>query len=304
MVAVWQDAVVDDDARREQLYDGAIHLTAPTTATCEFADFARNMVSDAFDGVDPERAQFMFELDRYVAVLAALKPSFIHHGRSKELVSAVLAERGCDLDRTYFDVPRLRSSTSDGYLTTGIAYAWHPHRDTWYSAPMAQLNYWMPIYAICPQNAMAFHFEHFASPIANNSEIYNYYEWNRKYRASAAANVHADERPLPRPTDVVDLEQSVVFLPAVGGMIQFSGAQLHSSVPNTSGVTRFSIDFRTVDIDDIRSGRGAANVDSNCTGSSIRDFIRASDFSPVPDDVVEMFHDGTEARGDLLFGRA
>jgi hypothetical protein len=29
--------------------------------------------------------------------------------------------------------------------------------------------------------------------------------------------------------------------------------------------------------------------------------MRASDLSPVPDRIVELFNDGTEARGDLVF---
>ena len=57
----------------------------------------------------------------------------------------------------------------------------------------------------------------------------------------------------------------------------FSGNQLHSTVPNTSGQTRFSIDFRTVNIGDVRSRREAPNVDSECTGTSLRDFLRVRD---------------------------
>ena len=34
----------------------------------------------------------------------------------------------------------LRTSTSDDYLTSGISYSFHPHRDTWYSAPFSQLR--------------------------------------------------------------------------------------------------------------------------------------------------------------------
>ncbi len=49
-----------------------------------------------------------------------------------------------------------RPPTGD-YLTSGIAYAFHPHRDTWYSAPFNQINWWMPVYDIRPDNAMAFH---------------------------------------------------------------------------------------------------------------------------------------------------
>jgi hypothetical protein len=58
-----------------------------------------------------------------------------------------------------------------------------------------------------------------------------------------------------------------------------------------------------VHIGDIEAGRSAPNVDVNCTGSSIRDFIRASDLSPMPEQIVELFNDGTEARGDLVFSR-
>jgi hypothetical protein len=72
-------------------------------------------------------------------------------------------------------------------------------------------------------------------------------------------------------------------------------------VPNQSGVTRFSVDFRTVHVGDIAAGRAAANVDSACTGSSIRDFVRASDLAPMPEEIVELFNDGSESQGDLRY---
>ena len=56
-------------------------------------------------------------------------------------------------------------------------------------------------------------------------------------------------------------------------------------------------------IGDIEAGRSAPNVDAYCSGSSIRDFMRASDLSPMPDRIIELFNDGTEARGDLVFNR-
>jgi hypothetical protein len=55
-------------------------------------------------------------------------------------------------------------------------------------------------------------------------------------------------------------------------------------VPNTSGKTRFSIDFRTVHIEDVRARREAPNVDSACTGTSLRDFLRAKDFERFPEE--------------------
>ena len=59
-------------------------------------------------------------------------------------LKALLEEWRVPLDKTYFDVPNLRSSASDYYLTTVIAYEWHPHRGPWYSAPLSQTNWWIP----------------------------------------------------------------------------------------------------------------------------------------------------------------
>jgi hypothetical protein len=81
----------------------------------------------------------------------------------------------------------------------------------------------------------------------------------------------------------------------------FSAGQMHSSVPNTSGVTRFSIDFRTIHLDDAAAKRGAPNIDSACTGTVMRDYLRGTDLSHVPEEVVSLYDDGTEIRGDVIY---
>ncbi len=64
---------------------------------------------------------------------------------------------------------------------------------------------------------------------------------------------------------------------------------MHSTVPNTSGETRFSIDFRTVHIDDVISKGGAPNIDSACTGTSLGDFLRASDLARIPNEWIAAY---------------
>lgn len=300
-IAVQFDQPVGDRLHRAHMYDGAINVTTPSPASVAFATFARKLIGEAFGGRDPEVAQLDLPVDEYAAILGVLKPRFIYHPESKRFLQQVLLERGCDPDLTYFDVPRLRTSTSDDYLSTGIAYSWHPHRDTWCSAPLAQLNHWMPVYEITEDNAMACHPEYFDRAVANDSAAYNHYRWNAERRRTAASNVRTEARPLPGPSEPVDLLSSTVFVTPVGGMLEFSGQHLHSSVPNTSGRTRFSIDFRTVDVSDIRAGLSAFNVDGHCTGSSIRDFMSAADLSAMPDDVVALFDDGTETTGNLVY---
>jgi hypothetical protein len=301
MDTVYLDATVGDDARREALYKGQLYVFSPRPSTIALRDHAAAMIEEAFDGIDPALAQYEMPVERYVEICAPLKPRFIHHPETKKLVAAVLEELGCDLEETYLDVPRLRMVTSDGYLTSGVGYAHHPHRDTWYSAPMAQLNWWLPIYEIESESSMAFHPRYWSEPVQNGSADFDYYEWNSSGRKDAAKHVKADTRKQPKPEEELVLDPQVRIVPPPGGIIVFSAAHLHSTVPNVSGRARYSIDFRTVNVADLRAGKAAANLDSHCTGTSLRDFMRGTDLERTPDDVVAQYDTGEEREGVLVY---
>ncbi len=300
---VYFEAPVSDDVRRQMLFDGQLFVYLPRKSTLAFIEFARKLIAEAFAPHDPEYAQYHMPVEQYAEILGKLKPHFIHHPESKRHVKAILADLGCDLGKTYFDVPKMRSSTSDNYLTTGIAYAWHPHRDTWYSAPLCQINWWIPIYDIRSDNAMAFHPQYWNRPVRNSSSDYNYYLWNQQHRGKHVVQyLKEDPRPLPRATEPLELldPQLRLIVPA-GGIILFSAAQMHSSVPNTSGKTRFSIDFRVVHLDDVASKRGAPHTDEACTGTTMRDYLRGTDLSRIPDDLVALYDDGTAVQGEVVY---
>ena len=299
---VYYDSGASDEVRRQHLYDGQLFVYSPRRSILEFVDFARGMIEDAFGDFDPRIAQGGMDVESYADLLGKLKPAFIHHPESKRHLTAILEDLGCDLEKTYFDVPRMRSSTSSNYLTTGIAYAWHAHRDTWYSAPPCQLNWWLPIYELHSDNAMAFHPRYWSEPVKNSSVGYNYYTWNKLHRGENVAKlVKEDPRPLPRATEPMQLDPQTRLICPVGGLVLFSAAQMHSSVPNTSGVTRFSIDFRTVHLDDVVERNGAPNLDAACTGTVMRDFMRGTDFERLPEDLVALYDDGTATQGELIY---
>jgi Phytanoyl-CoA dioxygenase (PhyH) len=289
MHAIYVDSPLDDDSRRERLFDGDLFLYSPRPSTSALCEHGKQMALEAFGGLDPETAQYEMAVEDFAALLADLKPKFIHHPDSKRLIQAMLADLGCDIEKLYFDVPRMRTSTSDEYLTSGIAYAFHPHRDTWYSAPMFQLNWWLPIYPITADNGLAFHPKYWYTPIKNSSRVYNYAEWNATSRKEAAKHIKSDTRVQPRPEEPIELDPQIRPLVEPGGLILFSAAHMHSSVPNTSGKTRFSIDFRTVHLDDAAGGRGAPNVDSECTGTTMGDYLRGRDLSHVPQEVIDRY---------------
>lgn len=301
MTTIYMDSDGDDAMRRVRLYQGDILVYSPRPSTIALCDFAKAMIGEAFGGLDPTRAQYHMQVERFVEVFAPLKPRFIHHPRTKELIKEILSALGCDLHETYLDVPRLRGVTSDGYLTSGVGYAHHPHRDTWYAAPMCQLNWWLPIYDFESESSMAFHPRYWCERVANDSSNFNYFEWNADGRKNAAKSIQSDTRKQPRPMHPVDIEPQIRVVCKAGGIIVFSGAQLHSTVPNTSGQTRFSIDFRTIHIGDVLAQTGAPNIDSDSPTTALRDFMRWPDLERVPDEVIRLYEKQAIMGGEHIF---
>ncbi len=300
MTAVHFDADMPDDERRQRLYAGDIFIFSASPGTRALIALARRMLEEAFAPHDPRTIHEHKTPEEVAVILSTLKPAFIHHPECKKLLPQIMAEHGVDLDRVYFDVPRMRSAYPSHFLSSGIAYAFHPHRDTWYSAPQCQLNWWIPIYPVHADNAMGFYPRHFEEGVPNSSSTYNYYEWNTNNRATAAQNIKTDTRIQPKaqgPIDKVNLR----YLPPAGGIIIFSGAQLHETVENSTGVARYSIDFRTVNIDDARAKQGAPNIDASCTGTTMRDYLRGTDLAKLPEDVVQMYDDETASPEKVLY---
>jgi hypothetical protein len=292
---VFVDPKMDDAKRRQELYRGSVLVYTSTPSSIKLCELARELIEEAFRPFDPLKLHENMPVEQCVKILAELKPRFIHHEKSKEYIRGMLLERGCDPEKTYFDVPRLRSAFPSDYLTSGIAFAFHPHRDTWYSAPANQINWWMPVYDIYPENCMAFHPRYWDEAVQNSSNKYNYYAWNRENRQSAAQHIKSDTREQPRPLVALAPDPQVRVVANVASPMLFSAAQLHSTVPNTAGLARFSIDFRIVHLDDVWNKVGAPNVDSASTGTTMHDYLRLTDYSHLPDEAVALYSDESEA---------
>jgi hypothetical protein len=293
-VNIHVDSRMSDDDRREELYRGSIFTLSPGQGALKLCQLAKELIEEAFRPLDPLRIHESLSAEKCAQFLAVLKPRFIHHPKSKEYVAEMLAESGCDLEKTYFDVPRMRTAFPGDYLKSGIAYAFHPHRDTWYSAPFCQINWWMPIFELNSENCMAIHPQYWGKPVKNGSNLYNYHKWNLESRRNAAQHVKSDTRVQPHPEEPVELDPQIRLICKVGGAYLFSAAQLHSTVPNTSNVTRYSIDFRTVHLVDVMGRIGAPNIDSACTGTTIGDYLRGTDLSHLPKEAMALYLDGTE----------
>jgi hypothetical protein len=288
VTVIYFDSAMSDDERRQKVFGGDLFVYSATPHSRELVAFARQMAEEALSPHFPPDAQHHLEKQAYVDVLAKLKPTFINHPRSKALVAGILADLNVDIAQAYLDVPRLRSMTSE-YLNAGLTLQFESHRDTWFSAPFSQINYWIPVYDVAETNAMAFHPRYFAEGVRNSSRDYDYAEWVAHGRSAAAAQVDVETRKQPEAEQEIEREPDIRVITPPGGILIFSGAQLHTTVPNTSGKTRFSIDFRVVNRRDVEAHRGAPNVDSQCTGTNLGDFLRSTDLEHLPDELINEY---------------
>ncbi len=294
---------VDDATRRARIYDGEVFCLPPSPGVAAFVEFAWELISTAFGARDPLTAYQDMPVEDFVALLGPLKTGFTHDRRSKELLRNLLADLGADTERTYFDVPKLRVVTPAEYLSAGLGYNYTPHRDTWYSAPQCQVNWWAPIRGVTAKSAMSFHPEFWQRETQNTSHEFDAYDWNKSARRDAATFIKSDPRPHPH-LDGHGPGTEFRIVGETGSIISFSAAQLHATVPNTAGHTRFSVDFRTVNLDDVASMAGPANVDSHSTGTTVRDFLNADTHDQLPDEIIALYDKDGSADGVLVFDPA
>jgi hypothetical protein len=142
---------------------------------------------------------------------------------------------------------------------------------------------------------------YFGELVQNNSEIYNYHEWSTKNRASAAQHVKRDTREQSKtPTRARPAHH--LLSPASGRSYRVLGSAAERDHAEHDGSRPLQHRLPYVHLDDIIAGR-ARNLDSRCTGTAMRDYLRASGLLHLSKDVVALYDDDS-ASGDrmLYFG--
>lgn len=284
MPAILTDPALPAEELRQRLYSGDLVILTRLRALEEFVGYMRDELTALFAPYDPEHVHEHIEPPEMAKILGEWKPRWIHAERSRELVRAIIAEAGFDPEYTHYDVPKPRTSFPSGHLSTGIAFAFPWHRDVWYSAPIQQINWWLPVFPVRETNAMSFDLANFARAVPNTSGDFDYYKNNaQRLSTSKSAGKEVQARP-----GAIDHTPSVdvIPLPAPGQVLLFSGAQLHTSIPNSSGLARYSVDFRTVDTRDLLARRGAPLADAYCAGTAIRDFLSIKDESSFGEEMI------------------
>ena len=270
--SIYLNQWVGDLETRQALFSGAIFIFSELARARSICDFALSVSRETFETDDLETAYHHLSTSDFARLAEAAKRRFTNSDEIKLLLRDFAAELGMDPSRYYFDVPRLRIVPNYDYLHAGVSYAYAPHRDPWYGGPQYQINFWMPVLAISPQQTMALYPSYFFRPVANTSRNFDLEHWVAVERPKAVEHLDAETRLHPLPLEEIDTSAQVRFAGAAANVMMFSGHHLHATIPNRTQRTRFSVDFRFFNVEDVTSsGRGPAKAPDNidCAATSI-----------------------------------
>ena len=233
---------------------------------------ARAVAEAAFAPHCPPHAQDALAPEDFLARAAALRHSFLHDAQARAAFRAVIESLGLDPDSTFADRLILRLQPSGDAHSGRRVRDLPPHRDTWGSNLMSQVNLWGPVFPLDPGATMVVWPALFDRPVPNTSA-----DWDVERLREAPGRY-----PLlpvlrgPIPDDGPGARELPILIEP-GDLLCFSGAHLHASRPNRTGTVRTSVDSRTVDLADHLAGRGAENVDGRAPRDGRDWFYRVSD---------------------------
>jgi hypothetical protein len=267
----------DNERLRRAIYDGTIFRLGPVPATQRLVGEVLALIESELGQDGPIRqAQFRRSGDELFQAVGRLRKRLFEERRFCELMREVVASFGFDPEENAFDPVRLRVMSHLGHANPSAAPVYYAHRDTWYAHPQCQVSWWVPLHDLTEQQTFVFFPDYLRQGIENDSGKFNYDQWisGRDSLRIGWQDKNAGLTAL-YPATRADLAAAprLPFSCRAAEVILFAGAHLHQSVPNETGTTRFSVDFRTVHLGDHQRGIGAPNADNRSTGSALQHYL-------------------------------
>ncbi len=268
---------------RSALFRGEIVLTEPVPEAVRLADAAQELLTEHFAAAglgDPRLAHARFGDDAVFPVLGAVRKEIYTSTRFHLLQKELLASCGFAVDAgsIVVDPPRLRIVHSGGHHEPRAQGVYRPHRDTWYAHPASLIVGWVALNDLPAEETFVFFKERFDQEVPNDSELFAYEAWGAAglekrlgWQKRETGLSHYPGFTGPLDPAVTGAEEG--FAVARGGTLWFAGAHFHRTLPRDTGRTRFSLDFRVVNLNDHATNRGAPMVDARCSGSALVDYV-------------------------------
>jgi hypothetical protein len=251
---------LDEQQRGALIYSGKLLVFKQVPAVQRLCALADELITEAFKPHVPQKAQFELGRGEFLSLAATTQRRFRKHPESRKLFRSALEEVGVDIEHSYWDRLLLRVLPHGDTHAGGLTSRAHIHRDTWGSNLYQQTNWWTPVYTLTAERTIVFYPDYWPRAVANTSASWSYDEYvaDRRHTGPGLAPSYP---PAPQPQQVIDATAEMPVVIDPGDMLCFSGAHLHASAANVSGCTRFSVESRTVNIDDVKHDRAAPNID-------------------------------------------
>ncbi|MFO0976783.1 MAG: phytanoyl-CoA dioxygenase family protein [Planctomycetaceae bacterium] len=260
---------------RTALYDGSVFLLPSTTETLELVARVVELLEQEL-GADFRHTQFHVSSEEYFRRIGVLRKRIYTEPQFHQLVEAIVEVTGFELNETAYDPARLRVVAHAGHENPAAAPIYYGHRDTWYSNSQSMITWWIPLHDVTPAETFEFYPDDYLRPVNNDSEQFDFQEWVSDGQEKRIGWQKKDTGLTATYPELHESPQGRVFQVEAkqGELLLFSGQHLHQTRKNVTGQTRFSLDFRTVHLNDHATGVGAPNVDNRSTGSSLVQYIR------------------------------
>ena len=174
------------------------------------------------------------------------------------LYKKVLLEAGVDVSALFYDHFKLRFQPSYKASKSRYMRDLPAHRDTWGSNIHEQINWWAPVWPVAHDRTIGIFPALWNTPVPNLSSEWSYRELIKHIKED---NKNCDYPMLPKCITPPPLNEAVPVIIEPGDIMAFSGAHLHCSIPNRTGLARISTETRTVSAHDLTYSRSAKNVD-------------------------------------------
>jgi hypothetical protein len=269
----------DSSALYAALYAGEIVRFSGLAQMAAIVSFTRAFVEERLAPYPPTEIHRHLERDTLVRRLSEVQGEHSRSPEVKRLWRVMFEAVGLDPGDTARDRLMLRFQV---HSEPGSNQPWSRstatvgfHRDSWGTNLSAQVNWWGPVWPITAGRTFAIHPRLWDVPIPNDSADFDLADVMERLRR--APESLGSGQLAPRPVYSVDPEGGVPVVLEPGDIIAFSSAQAHVGVPNHTGLTRISLETRTVSISDVRARRGAPHVDGQARWVAPGMFHRLSD---------------------------
>lgn len=266
-----------NDEARAVLYGGTVLKLPATAASRALADAVLLLLRAELGGEDERALAASLPADALFTAIGRVRRALYTEVRWHGAVRDVIGALGFSPAEYAFDPLRLRTVLSGGHHIPAAAPVYVGHRDTWYAHPQNALTWWIPLDDLHAAETFEFYPGMFATPVANDSEVFDYDAWVRDGWdlkigwQDKAAGRHA--RYPASQADHASLRATGFSCQKAENLV-FAAAHLHRTLPQATGRARFSLDFRIAHLGDLRAGRGAPNVDNRSRGSAVPDYTQ------------------------------